>query len=141
VPFDLVAVMGSLLDQAAALAEHRGLLIAYEAITPPLLQFSPPLVQPKKATSATDQLIPHRRRDANFMVSNNPFANKDAISDKHARRIHLAIDGRASIAALSAATGMSMKDTYEALRKLLQQNRIELYAPDGQPVNDPFFPQ
>lgn len=146
VPFDLISGVSSLLDQAAAIAEHRGLLISYAAVTPPLLQFSSPLVQPQPqtqvaATPAADQLIPRRKRDANFMVSNNPFANKDVIADKHARRLHLAIDGHADIAALSATTGLSMKDTYEALRKLLKQNRIELYEPDGQPARDTRFLQ
>lgn len=74
------------------------------------------------------------------MLADNPFASKAIISDKSARRLHLAIDGQSNVATLSASTGMNMKETYEALRKLLKQNRIEFCELNGQPVRDPLFP-
>jgi hypothetical protein len=139
-PFDFISVISSLLDQAVAIAEHRGLLIAHATVTPPILQFSSPLVQQETMSTAIDQLIPHRKQDANLMLADNPFASKAIISDKAARRLHLAIDGQSNIATLSASTGMNIKETYEALRKLLKQNRIDLYEPNGQPAKNPLFP-
>jgi hypothetical protein len=150
--FDLIFAVNSLLDQAVAMAEQRGLLIAYPTtppsvqFTPPSVQFTPPPVQftpppwQQEAIPSIDQLIPRRKRDTNLMLADNPFASKAAISDKHARRLHLAIDGHTAIAALSVSTGMTMNEIYEALRILLKQNRIELYEPDGQPARHPLFP-
>jgi len=139
-PFDFISVISALLDQAAAIAEHRGLLIAQATVTPPILQYSAPQHLQQEAASSIDQLIPHRKQDANLMLADNPFASKAIISDKSARRLHLAIDGQANIATLAASTGLSMKEIYETLRKLLVQNRIELYEPNGQLARNPLFP-
>jgi hypothetical protein len=87
-----------------------------------------------------EQLVPRRKQDADLMLSSNPFANKAAIADKKARRVHGAIDGQTNIAGLCATTGMSMKEVHIALQVLLNQQHIEIYEPGGRLVkNFPFL--
>ena len=85
------------------------------------------------------ELIPRRKQDANVLLTSNPFASAPAIRDKQARRLHAAIDGRSNVAMLSNITGMAPGDVSIALKKLLLENRIELYASNGQLVDASLF--
>lgn len=76
------------------------------------------------------------------MVSDNPFARTSFITDKQARRLHAAIDGKKSIGELCRSTGMDMKSISGALQTLLKMQRVELLDADGRPVNPTrFFPE
>jgi hypothetical protein len=105
--------------------------IAPQLTTPPLVtpQYTSPRSEP---ALPLDQLVPRRRQDADFLLSNNPFASTTTISDKKARRLHAAIDDHTNIADLCKHTGMNMQEIYIALQMLLEQHRIELYEPGGQ---------
>jgi len=110
-----------------------------QATPPPVQVTSPPPVQAvqRETVFTLEQLIPRRRQDADLLLSDNPFSGAAIISDKKARRVHAAIDGRTNVTNLSAVIGMNMKEVYVALQLLLSQNRIELYEPDGKPANIP----
>ena len=69
------------------------------------------------------------------MLSENPFSQAAVIADKKARKLHQAINGHDSVAALCSATGMNMQEVNTALRLLWEQNRIVVRGPDGQPVD------
>lgn len=73
------------------------------------------------------------------MLSDNPFASSAVISDKQARRLHAAIDGRMNVANLCEATGMDIKEVYAALQTLLTLRRVEIYEPNGRLVNASLF--
>ena len=75
-----------------------------------------------------------------MLLLNNPFGSSAVIPDKRARRIYAAIDGHANIGALCKSTGMNIKEAYIALRLLLDQQRIDLYEPEGQLVNTDLLP-
>ena|SRR5947209_3333613 len=134
---DLVTTIGVILKQAIAIAEDRGLLLPAAANSPQ--QSSPLPVQvplPQQASPPGQaELIPRRKQDASAMLASNPFARTTIIVDKQARRLYTAIDGRSNVADLCNATGLSLKEAYEALQKLLVQQRIELYESGGQLVN------
>ena len=85
------------------------------------------------------QLIPKRKQDNNDLLSSNPFARPDVISDKKARRLHGAINGQANVAELSSTTGLNMQEISVALRLLWDQHRIEMFEPGGKPVNLTIF--
>ena len=134
---DLVHTIGVILKQAVALAENRGLLLpvaanSHQPSSPPPAQV--PL--PQQALPPTPaELIPRRKQDASAMLASNPFASTTIIAHKQARRLYTAIDGHTNVADLCNATGLSLKEAYEALQELLAHQRIELYESGGQLVN------
>ena len=134
---DLVHTIGVILKQAVAIAENRGLLLPAAANSPqpssPLPAQVPPPQQASPPTPA--ELIPRRKQDASAMLASNPFARTTIIADKQARRLYTAIGGRTNVADLCNATGLSLKEAYEALQELLARQRIELYEPGGHLVN------
>ena len=140
---DLVPTVGNILEQAVSLGGSRGLLLpatnappSFAALTPPPLT---PQAPPQNASPPLTELIPRRKQDANLLLTSNPFASAAVISDKQARRLHTAIDGRTTIAGLCNTTGMSLKDVYSALQTLLTQDRIEMYDPSGQLIDPSHF--
>lgn len=161
---EVAYTINSLLDQAIAIAEQRGLLqtartTSYESSaqftpTPPSamptpslasMQFTPtpqdpftPFPPQPETLPTLEQLIPHRKQNADLLLSDNPFASKkDVITDKKARRLFSAIDGRSTIAELCNDTGLNTKEVYLALQFLIMQQRIDIYQPNGQQVNMP----
>lgn len=153
---DLIPAVGSVLEQALAAAEKRGLLLPAGAANPPGVNnygansyiapgnyYQPPQPTPRPQApppprdplASLQELIPQRKQDSSLMLSSNPFSNSTVIKDKQARRLYAAIDGRTNVAGLCEATGMDIKDVYMALRTLLILHRIELLGPQGQPVD------
>ncbi len=132
---DLIPMISSLFDQAFAIAEQHDLLIAHTTVTPSLPALAPQFSQ-VETRFTIEQLIPRRKQDANFLLVDNPFVGK-IIADKRVRSLYSAIDGRTNIATLAESTGMTVKETYEALQKLRKQNRAELFQPDGQVARNP----
>ena len=140
---DLIPTIGNILEQAVSLGGNRGLLLpttnAPPSFAPPTpLPFAPQTPLPQASPPLTE-LIPRRKQDANLLLTSNPFASAAVISDKQARRLHNAIDGRTNIAGLCNTTGMNIKDVYAALQTLLTQGRIEIYEPGGRPVDASVF--
>lgn len=107
-----------------------------QPFTPPPQGFPSQLVtrKPRRAFTLA-QLIPKRKQDNNDLLVNNPFARPTIISDKKARRLHLEMNGQANIEDLSSITGLNIQEIGIALRLLWDQHRIEVYSPEGHPVN------
>jgi len=117
--------IGLILRQAVQLAGNRGLLLLG--------------LPQQRSVPALSELIPHRHEDAELMKSSNPLAGSDIISDKRARRLYVAIDGRKSLEELSATTHMNTKEVNAALQILLTQHRVQLYDSEGQRVDRSLF--
>jgi len=127
-------------EQALAVAAYRGLLLpshasgripavsngTHKQVTAPTQQNSLPTLE---------QLIPRRLEDANFMTTSNPLTFSAAISDKSARRLLAAIDGFKNLDELRLSLNMDSREAYRALQILLDQHRIELYEPGGEPAD------
>lgn len=133
---DLMPTVSAILKQAVRLATNRGLLLPAPTPLPTV---------PATAMFAQQDLsalIPCNKESGHLMVSDNPFARTSFITDKLARRLHAAIDGRKSIGELCRSTGMDMKSISEALQTLLKMQRVELLDADRRPVNPTrFFPE
>jgi hypothetical protein len=130
---DLVPAIGAILEQAVAVAGNYGLLLPVAAT--PSQSFASQTSPRQEPLPALAELIPRRKTDSNQLLSNNPFASSSVISNKQARRLHAAIDGRTNVANLCEVTGMDMKEVYAALQTLLTLHRIEVYEPGGRLVN------
>jgi len=135
---DLMPTIRAVLKQSIELATNRGLLLQSPSvpITPPVTFTAQKMLPPFSA------LIPRLKENGNAMLTSNPFSRALVISDKHARRLHAAIDSSKSVAELSRSTGMDMKDTSAALQVLLKLQRIELLNDEGQVMKPTlFFPE
>lgn len=140
---NIIQPMSFVLEKVMDSALVSGLLLPVsEPVTPfpsltpvtpfPFSEHIPPVPERRLQLS---QLIPTQKQDANLMLSDNPFTQAAAITDKKARRLHAAINGQDSMAALGTATGMSPQEIKVALRFLWDQGRIEVHGPDGQTVD------
>ena len=129
---DLISTISITLEQAIVVAENHGLLlpVAANQSTGPQEVFSqePP-----------PGLIPRLKQDAGLLLSSNPFASPVTISDKQARRLYEAIDSHKTLAELCSSTGMTLKEGYTALRTLLTLQCIEVFTPEGWPVDAALF--
>jgi hypothetical protein len=133
---NFVPAINAILEQAVVVAGNRGLLLhAAKASQRPISQVSPQ----QESLPPLGGLIPRRKQEASLMLSSNPFAGSAIIADKQARRLYTAIDGRTSVADLSDATGINLKEIYTALQTLLEQRRIELSVPGGREVDASLF--
>jgi DNA-binding response OmpR family regulator len=101
-----------------------------QAVSPP-----PSCAPPRPALG---ELIPRRIPNTETMRSRSPFALSPITGDERARQLYVAIDGRKTVAALAATTGLETKDLSQVLRVLLQEHYIELYDAAGQLVETPF---
>lgn len=130
---DLISTISVMLEQALVIAENHHLFSP--DLTNP--NFSPPTqeVATQDIPPALPDLIPRRKQDGGLMLSSNPFSNAVAISDKQALRFYEAIDSRRSVAELCRSTGMSLKEAQQSLQNLLRLQQIEIYTPDGWPVD------
>lgn len=130
---NLISTIGIILEQAIVLAENRRLLLP---------SGSGPLLTPQEAAiqevaPALPDLVPRRKQDAGLMLSSNPFARTPSISiaDKQAHRLYDAIDGHLTLNQLCGRTSMSLPEAQKALKELARLQYIEIYTPDGQPVD------
>jgi hypothetical protein len=135
---NLSSNVSRIVEYALSVAKNRGLLVP-ESAKP--FSSSPNLAaqraQPKQLT--LDDLIPRRSQDAASMQADNPFANAVVISDKRARQVYFAIDGKRSIPEVLKAVRMDKEALASALRFLLNEQLIDLYGPDGKPVESSQF--
>jgi CheY-like chemotaxis protein len=88
----------------------------------------PPIQRPLPAWL---KLIPHRYEDPDLLTQNNPRAGSVAISDRQARRLYAAIDGRKTVEELCSIVHLDRQEAYTALQFLLALRRIQLYTPEG----------
>lgn len=130
---DLASAVTIILEQALAIAENRHLLLPVTA-TPgqiPALQQAPAQSTPP----ALPGLVIRKKQNAGFMLSSNPFASSVTITDKQALRLFEAIDGRTPVAELIALAGMTLQEAQMALQTLLGLQCVEIYTPEGWPVD------
>lgn len=130
---ELISAVTIILEQALAIAEKYRLLL-------PVTTTSGQLTAPQEALApgtppALPGLIIRKKQNAGLMLSSNPFASSVTITDKLALRLYEAIDGRKSVAGLSNTTGMTLKEAQMALQTLLGLQCIEIYTPEGWPVD------
>jgi len=128
-------------EQTLAVAAYRGLLLPSHASSgrlPAVSNGTPQQVSvapQENSLLSLEQLVPRRLEDANFMTTSNPLTFSAAISDKSARRLLAAIDGSKNLEELRVSLNMDGKEAYRALQILLDQHRIELYEPGGEPAD------
>ena len=161
---DLISTMSIILEQAIVVAESHGLLIPSTADPESLSQpqetplgrnksgplgrdksdpygrgKSGPLGRDKSGpygpSAALYGLVPRKKQDARLLLSSNPFGSPVVISDKQALRLYEAIDGHKTVTDLCRNTGMSIQEVYEAIQTLLSLQYIEIYTPEGWPVD------
>jgi DNA-binding response OmpR family regulator len=77
------------------------------------------------------KLVPHRKENPHLLTTANPLAGSVAIRDKHARRLHAAIDGKKNVEELTRVTHLQTNEMFAALRVLIVEQRIQLYTSKG----------
>jgi hypothetical protein len=149
---DLVPTISAIMEQAVVIAERRGFLlpisVGMDHLLPPGRQPTGPLsalpqvaaragrlLTPQELLQVLPDLIPRRKQDAGLLVSSSPFASAISISDKQAFRLYTAIDGHKTVAELCSSTAMTLKEVHSVLQTLLTLHHIEIYTPDGKPVD------
>ncbi len=150
-PQNLLSAIRLSSEQALAVAAYRGLLLPTSASPgrlPAVSQggiYQAPTAQQVGITPqensplALEQLVPRRLADANFMTTSNPLTFSAAISDKSARRLLAAIDGSKNFDEIRLNLNMDNKEAYRALQILLDQHRIDLYEPGGEPADKSLY--
>ncbi|GCE18005.1 hypothetical protein KDK_18050 [Dictyobacter kobayashii] len=120
----LIPTVGQITQQAISLACNHGLLL-------PENQHLLPAPRPSGRASTLLELIPLRI----FKNAANQGQHTQLIPNRQIRRLYLSIDGRRSLAALATLTQLNQRDFMLALRTLITQGQIELYEPNGYPVD------
>jgi len=105
--------------------------------------FRPTIAPPaasKPPTVTLASFVPRHRVDPTLFTTSNPFASSIRM-DRRTRQLYAAIDGLKTVGELCTLMGGGIKETVEALRTLLVQQRIEFCDKEGEIV-DPrrFFP-
>ena len=131
---DELSAINLILGQSLSVAASRGLLLPSSTTSGSLPALSSGSAQ-RKTQPHLSELIPRRLEDADAMRSSNPFASSAVISDKSARRLYAAIDGKKNVSEISTNIGMDLKEVYLALQFLLEHHRVQLYEPGGQAVD------
>lgn len=124
-----LTMIGQILEQATFIAKRQGL-------------FSPSYRNENSASTDRNtqrdilatifELIPLRTRPTESMRTSNPFASVAPIPDKVALALFSAVDGSKTLAEIIRLKNISPQDAIQALRILLQQERIHLYTHDKQ---------
>lgn len=130
---DLLIPLQFILPQVVLAAKNHGLLPETQATPIPQAPNTP--VPQQHAQLEFWQLIPHRSREAELLMSSNPLARSVDISDKQARRLYSAIDGKKNLGALRGVTGLEAQEMMRALQHLLAQKRVEVREPGGKLIN------
>jgi hypothetical protein len=113
IPCSHLPVISGIVEQIVPIARNYGLLFLAPQGAPSPVQQPAKQQQPIKLNLA--ELVPKQVEDP----SDNPLGNTVFISDKQARRVYEAIDGRRNISQLCTRTRLSEQDVHLALQKLL----------------------
>lgn len=95
-----------------------------------------PITDENAAVKLTE-LLPRRASKQGAMRTNSPFSSVPIIDDEQAYRLYSAIDGRKTLAELSAVTGLENQALSRATRVLLKESCIEIYDGAGRLVEHP----
>jgi hypothetical protein len=132
---NLLPTINHILEHALSIAKNRGLLS--NAAKPNSDNPADNPVQPQKFM--LHDLIPCWKQDIQEIQANNPLAKAIPITDKSARQLYFAINGKKSITELGNLTQLDQQDFQSALRFLLKQNLIQLHDPDGKTIDGSIF--
>jgi hypothetical protein len=125
---DLLSILRSTVQSALSSAVNNGSLL----LTPTKSMAQATRLQPQPSlASLFPVLVPHRIED----VASSPFAFSGAGLDASMRRFYAAINGQKNVHELTVATRCTMEQAYATLQVLVAQQLIELYTPEGQPVD------
>ncbi len=91
----------------------------------------------ESAAIKLSELLPRRANNQGAMRTNSPFTATPVIEDEQAHRLYTAIDGRKTLAELSAVTGLENNALTRATRVLLKEKRIQIYDEAGRLVERP----
>lgn len=130
---ELASAITIILEQALAIAENRRLLLPVTAALDQLP--APQEAFTQDTPAALPGLIVRKKQNAGLMLSSNPFASSVTITDKQALRLYEAIDSHRSVTDLSTITGMTLQEAQMALQTLLALQCVEIYTPEGWPVD------
>jgi hypothetical protein len=132
---NLVPAMKRILEHALSIAKNRGLTLGVSK--PVAGNLTNHRVHPTHFT--LHELIPHPTQDVASMQASNPFDGDVVISDKKARQLYFAINGKKSVAELATSTRMDQQEFRSALHFLLEQKHIRLHEPDGKVLESVHF--
>lgn len=132
---DLLPPINHILEYALSIAKNRGLLSS--AAKPTSGNPADNSVQPQKFM--LHDLIPCWKQDIQEMQANNPLAKAIPITDKSARQLYFAINGKKSITELGDLTQFDQQDFKSALQFLLKRNLIQLHDPNGKTIDGSTF--
>ena len=138
VPQNELSAINLILEQSVAVAASRELLLPASTGSGRLPSLTNNSLQQQPQLSLGG-LIPQRVEDTDLLKSSNPLAGSLVISDKQARRLFTAIDGRKNVEEICMQIDMDLKEAYKALQVLLAQHRVQLYGPEGQLVESSVF--
>jgi hypothetical protein len=132
---NLLSTIKHILEHALSIAKNRGLLSS--VANPSLGNPANNREQPQQLT--LHQLIPHWKQNIQAMQANNPLANATPITDKQARQLYFAIDGKKSITELVNIIQLDQQEVDSALQFLLKRKLIQLHEPDGKVIDSSLF--
>jgi hypothetical protein len=132
---NLLPTISHILEDALSIAKNRRLLLS-----PVKPIFSNPADHPAQSRQfMLNDLIPRWRQSIQVMQANNPLANATPITDKSARQLYFAIDGKKNITELTNIFQFDQEEFYLALQFLLKQKLIQLYDPNGKAIDSSLF--
>jgi hypothetical protein len=128
----LLPTLGNIMEQAISHANK------YQLLTPaspqPTQTQIPFLLNNSNNSLPLMELVPHKiaeEEEGNY----NVVDSSSTISNRQARRLYLAIDGRRNLTNLSTLIQLNGKALWQALYMLLVRKYIQLQEPDGQFVD------
>jgi len=128
---ETIVAINQILMQLVPIARQRRLIDAPVARpTMPGPGSSPSQLSPSLYLAS---LVPRRLKDLDAMRASNPFASVNL--DKNTMRIYQAIDGRKTIAEISALITYNEKEMLAILKKLYQQKLIDARDRAGKVVD------
>ncbi|HLZ80406.1 MAG TPA: hypothetical protein VKP04_02150 [Ktedonobacteraceae bacterium] len=135
---DTLSAIDLILGQAVSLAENRFLHLPGNTSSGRLPAVNKVALQPPSPLNLYE-LIPERNEDNKLLTASNPLSGTNVILDKRARRLYDAINGVRNIKEICDRLRIDSQEVYELLQMLAAQNRIRLYKPDGQLVDNSVF--
>jgi hypothetical protein len=133
----ILPTVTTILDKVAPVAKQGNLLLPPTAnMDHHLLSSNNVQHQPILPDS---ELIPHRMQVFDTMREYSPFSRVTHISNREARGLYQAIDGRRNLAELASITRLNTSDTEKALQLLVTQNLVQVCNKAGQPIEGPWL--
>lgn len=128
---NLLPTIKHILEHALSIATTRGLLSTKANST----LGNPANHQAQSQQFTLNHLIPHQKQNIQAMQVNNPLAKATPITNKQARQLYFAIDGKKSISELANSIQLKQQEFNSALHFLLKQKLIWLHESNGKAID------